>query len=575
MNIINTIGTVFVGLLVATSAFSDGETEQRIALAKESHKISKNFDATGFEFDIAKGPFEAKADSFGKHYVCPDWFRDAKFGIWTCWGVMSVPGFDGHYARFMYHQHAPQSYLDDKATKRPGLSGYKPGREAVYEYHVKNFGHPSEFGYKDFFPLWKAEKFDAMELTALFKQAGAKYIGAIATFHDNIDLFDSTYHRWNSVDMGPGIDVIGEWKKAANAQNLRFAATSHLSNEGHEHVFFQGEHDTTGPLKGVPYDTMDPANDDLYGKRTPDRLRLINPHYAQQWYLRSKDLIDQYNPDLFYLDGGIPNGVYGLNLAAHFYNHNIQTHGKQDGVFTIKRTSPAGFTLDMELAGLDKIRQDPWQTDTTLNPGWFYLGKASSTAFDANETDDTGAGGKALDQHADALRLDAGKVVDNLIDIVSKNGNMMLNVGLRADGSLPDTFRNELLKIGQWLNINGEGIYGTRPYTRYGEGPFQMPKTGHTFGFNDHAYEFSSKDIRFTTKGDTLYAFLMVYPENAKTTITSLPNQSVTSVTMLGFEGELPFENTAAGLVVELPPKAPTDHASCLRIKGLNLKGAK
>ena len=473
-----------VVLLVSSFVMAAENEPERIKQARESYEQSMNFDSTGFDFDIAKGPFEPKADSFGKHYKCPDWFRDAKFGIWTCWGLNSVPGFDGHYARFMYHQHPPQSYLDDKKYNLH-MSGYVPGRESVYEYHVRKYGHPSEFGYKDFIPLWKAEKFDAMELTELFKDCGAKYVGAIATFHDNFDLFDSDHHRWNSVNMGPKIDIIGQWKKACDEQGLRFAATTPLSHQGHEHVFFQGESDTTGPLKGVPYDTMDPAYDDLYGHRTPDRLKLLNPQFAQDWYLRIKDLVDKYDPDLLYLDGPLANGDYGLNLAAHYYNHNIKTKGKLDGVFTIKSRNPAGFTLDMELAGLEEIQEKPWQTDTTINPGWFYLGSESSAQANA-QTDDTGAGGEKVANQADALRLDASKVVDNLIDIVSKNGNMMLNVGLRGDGSLPETFRNELIKIGRWLKINGEGIYGTRPFTVFGEGSFKMPETGHKFNFDDN-----------------------------------------------------------------------------------------
>ena len=566
-----------VVLFVAGLTMADGNEPARIKMARESYKASMNFDTAGFEFDIAKGPFEPKKHSFGKHYVCPDWFRDAKFGIWTCWGLSSVPGFDGHYARFMYHQHEPQAYRDDQTFKRTPMSGYKPGRESVYEYHVKNFGHPSKFGYKDFIPLWKAEKFDAMELTALFKQAGARYVGAIASFHDNFDLFNSTHHRWNSAEMGPEIDVIGEWKKACDAQGLRFAATSHLSNHGHEHVFFQGQSDTTGPLKGVPYDVMDPAYEDLYGRRTADRLKLINPHFAQQWYLRMKDLIDKYDPDLFYLDGGLPNGDYGLNLAAHFYNHNIQMNGKLDGVFTIKRRTPAGFTLDMELSGLDKIQKKPWQTDTTLNPGWFYLGKESSTGHNDAQTDDTGAGGKLSGRQKDMLRLDVGKVVDNLIDIVSKNGNMMLNVGLSADGSLPETFRDELVKIGRWMKINGEGIYGTRPFTVFGEGSFVMPKNEDAFDFSDHRYNFTSKDIRFTTKGDTLYAYLLAYPEDNKVTICSLAtkytgHEKIISVKMLGTDEELVFEHTPKGLIVILPKSPPCDYAYGLRICGLQLK---
>ena len=160
------------------------------------------FDTTGFDFDIADGPFQPERDSFGKHYRCPDWFRDAKFGIYMHWGLGSVPGFDGHYARFMYHQQTPEAYTVDRASGRRPLSGWKPGRETVYQYHLENFGHPSQFGYKDFIPLFKAEKFDALELTRFYKEIGAKFIGVMAVHHDNFDLYDSTHQPWNSVRMG-------------------------------------------------------------------------------------------------------------------------------------------------------------------------------------------------------------------------------------------------------------------------------------------------------------------------------------------------------------------------------------
>ncbi len=283
--VLSVFGTLIIALCISEVTWSLDEDAKRLAQARKSEKTSLDFNTNGFDFDIADGPFEPKADSFCKHYTCPEWFRDAKFGIYSHWGLCTIPGFDGHYARFMYAQHEPQAYRDDKNIKRRPMSGYKPGRESVYEYHVKNFGHPSQFGYKDFIPLWKAEKFNAMELAALFKEVGAKYFGVMAVHHDNFDNYNSTYHEWNSVKMGPKKDIVGEWKKACEAYGLRLAVTSHLSNHGHEHVFFQGESDTTGPLKGVPYDTMDPANDGLYGYRTPDRLKLVNPRFAQHWYL--------------------------------------------------------------------------------------------------------------------------------------------------------------------------------------------------------------------------------------------------------------------------------------------------
>jgi alpha-L-fucosidase len=567
---------VAIGLLGVASVFAATEEEQRIAMAQKSQEISMNFPTEGFEFKIAEGPFKPKNDGFAEHYECPDWFRDVKFGIYSHWGVCTVPGYDGHYGRHMYHQERPQAYRDDQKIERRPMSGHKPGRERVYEYHVKNFGHPSTFGYKDFIPMWKAEKFDAMELAAFFKEIGAKYFGVMAVHHDNFDNYDSTYNKWNSVNMGPKKDIVGEWKTACEAHGLRFGITSHLANHTHEHLFFQGEADTKGPLKGVPYDTMDSANDSLYGYRTPDRMKRINPGFAQSWYLRTKDLIDKYDPDMLYLDGGIPNGDYGFNLAAHYYNQSIlRNNGKLEGVFAIKRTSPKGFTLDREMHAGDTIEEKPWQTDTSMNPGWFYMGKSqNSRNKKQSETDDAGMGGTAANKTGDTLRLDAGMVVDNLIDIVSKNGNMLLNVGLRADGSLPETYRDELLKIGKWLKVNGDGIYETRPYKIFGEGPFSMPKTGRKY--NDHNLSYSSKDIRFTTKGDTLYAFMLTWSENNRVLIKSLSTnkidgQKIASVTMLGSGETLKFKQTQEGLLVMLPKAPPSEYAHGLKIDGLKL----
>ena len=536
-------------------------------------KVARSFDTNGFDFQIAAGPVQPTVKSLGENYQCPEWFRDAKFGIYMHWGLGSVAGFDGHYARYMYHQQEPETSRVDRETGRPILSGYRTGREAVYQYHVKTFGHPSKFGYKDFIPLWKADKFDPDALARLYKECGAKYVGVMAVHHDNFDLYDSTWQPWNSVQMGPKRDIVGEWQKACARERLRFAITSHLSNEHHEHLFYQGESDTTGPLKGVPYDTMDPKNEGIYGRRTPDRLRRVNPQFAQNWYRRTKELIDKYNPDLLYLDGGLPNGDYGLNLAAHFYNRYLQVNGKPEGVFTIKRKSPAGFTLDVESAGVGQGLANPWQVDTSLNPGWFYLGATSSADNTATKaTDDAGMSAAVASANGpDRIRLNAGQVVRNLVDIVSKNGNMMLNVGLRPDGSLPETYRQELLEIGRWLKVNGEAIYGTRPYKVFGEGPFELPKRG---GFNDDQFKFTAQDIRFTTKGDTLYAIALAWPEDGKLLVKSMvaPAGKIDSVSLLGSAEKLVWRQTAEGLDVQLPPQSVSAFAAALKINGKDLK---
>ena len=518
--------------------------------------VEDNFDTTGFDFEAIPGPFQPTMESLGENYQCPEWFRDTKFGIYMHWGLNSVSGYNAHYARYMYHQHEPAIAGAQARLGYNNASGYRKGGEKVYQYHVKHFGHPSMFGYKDFIGLWKAKKFDALALATLYKEVGARYIGVMAVHHDNFDLFDSTYQSWNSVRMGPKIDIVGAWKAACEKLGLRLAITTHLSNHHHEHWFYQGETDTTGPLAGVPYDTVDPRYEGLYGQRTPDRLRRLQPEFALSWYRRTKELIDKYNPDLLYLDGGLPNGDFGLNLAAHFYNHNTQVNGKQDGVMTVKNSSRPlpGFTVDVESAGIKGLMPVPWQVDTSIHPGWFYLGGHLATTQGSDD--------------ADRVRLTAGQVIDNLIDIVSKNGNMMLNVGLRPDGSLPETFRRELLDIGAWLKLNGEAIYETRPYTRFGEGPSEIDTSKH---YNDHEHVFTNKDIRFTTKGKAVYAIIMAWPgDGATVTIRSLASdvpETIASVSMLATGETLTWTRDQQGLHITLPDTRVGDHAYVIKVK--------
>ncbi len=488
-------------------------------------------------------------------YECPEWFRDSKFGIFLHYGVNSVPGYHGHYARHMYWQEKPESVKE---------TGWNNDTSDVYRHHVETYGHPTEFGYKDFIPMWKAEKFDADKMAVFFKSIGAKYVVPMAVHHDNFDNWNSKHHRWNSVNMGPKKDLIGEWKKACQKHNLYFGVSSHFNGgvkgrRGHEDVFFQGNADTKGPLKNIAYDTQDPRYQDFYFKRTPNRRRIL-PEFGKNFLARHLDLIDSYEPDLLYFDGCLPYGEYGMQVGAHYLNK------KKNGVLALKRGFPKGSaTKDIEKGQADKLVDEPWQTDTSINPGWFYLGDhvKKSAVVDGEKSKRS----KHQEIAGNGLRMDANQIVDNLIDIVSKNGNMLLNVGQRADGSIADIYTTELKKVGKWLNKNAEAIYHTRPWSSYGEGPTQI-KTG----FDSEPLDpWKAEDIRFTTKESNLYAITLGVPKEKSLTIQSLGTQAeslreIKSISLIGSPQPLTWVRNDQNLVIHFEETLEEDFAYVFKI---------
>jgi len=465
-----------------------------------------------------------------QRYECPEWFRNAKLGIFICWNPYTVPAQGDWYARHMYMQ------------------GHRQ-----YEYHVKHYGHPSEFGYKDIIKLWKGEKFDPNELVALFKQAGARYIVPMAMHHDNFDLWDSKHHRWNSVNIGPGKDIIGMWRKATLKHGLRFGVTTHLARS---YSWFQTSHgaDKTGPYKGVPYDGRNPKYQDLYHKTHGETTKRypLNPseEWKKIWYKRIKDLVDQHKPDLLYFDGGVPFGKVGLKMVAYFYNQNIKWHnGELQAVMNLKnwpdgshgQFRQSACIQDLERGLLSDIHEMPWQNDTSIGD-WFWTDPPDYRTVDS--------------------------IIDMLVDIVSKNGNLLLNVPPKADGTLDAQAADILKKMGRWMHINGEAIYGTRPWICHGEGPSAI-KEGHV---SDRHLNVTAKDIRFTTKGDCLYAIALEWPENKYLKIESLSTQqhklgAISSVLLLGHEGSLRWRRDKERLKIELPEQKPCDYAFAFKIR--------
>ncbi|MHC4556137.1 MAG: alpha-L-fucosidase [Planctomycetota bacterium] len=479
---------------------------------------------------VTKGgeKFKPTWESLAK-YTAPEWFRDAKLGIFMHWGPCSVPGIDSWYGRNMY------------------IEGHN-----TYKHHVKTYGHPSQFGYKDIILLWKAEKFDPDRLIGLYKKAGAKYVVPVAVHHDNFDLWDSKYHRWNSVRMGPHKDIVGMCKKACEKHGLRFGVSAHLARSYSWLNTSKGS-DKSGPYAGVPYDGNDPRYAELYHEKHDD----TNPRYPknppemweQAWFNRVKDLVDSYQPDLLYFDGGIPFGEVGRAMVAYYYNRNMSWHkGKLQAVLNIKKWEDGSHgdyhdgicVRDVERGVLDEIVQEPWQTDTSVGP-WYYITNAKYKSVDS--------------------------IVDSFVDIVSKNGNLLLNVPPHADGTLDEEVENILTGLGDWIEVNGEAIYGSRPWKVFGEGDTSVI-AGH---FKERTKPFTSKDIRFTSKGNVVYAILLDWPGSGTTvTIRSLADKlganDITNVKLLGYNDKLDWQRNQEGLKIQLPSTKPCDYAFTFQI---------
>ncbi len=484
--------------------------------------------AESLNLPITPGPYVGTMDSL-TNYTCPEWFRDAKFGIWAHWGPQAVPEEGDWYARKMYQQ----------------------GSED-YEDHLKRWGHPSTNGWKDIIPLWKAEQWDPEKLMKLYKQAGAKYFVSMGSHHDDFFLWNSPLHKWNSVNYGPHRDVVGDWQKAAKAYGLPFGVSEHL---GASFTWFQDAHraDVTGPLAGVPYDGANSNYWELYhfpAKPGDASWYSNDPRWQQQWYDQIKELVDDYHPDLLYSDGGVPFGnEVGLSQIANLYNVSASDHGGQvEAVYTCKQDSGGRWVRDFERGVNGGINPNPWQTDTSIGD-WFY------------------------NRHWKYQPL--SWTVHMLVDIVSKNGNLLLNVVLRPDGSLDPEVETMLHQLAEWSAINGEAIFGTRPWLLYGEG--EVKAGGGAFKEN---FQYSAKDIRFTTKGKILYAIALGWPTDGQMIIRSLAltddssQNHIKRIQLLGHKGRLKFTQTRDGLVVQLPAEKLSDLTCSLKIMGTNLKPA-
>jgi alpha-L-fucosidase len=465
--------------------------------------------------------FEPNLDSL-RQYRVPDWYQDAKFGIFLHWGVYSVPAYGSEwYPREMY------------------LKG-----SDVFNYHQKHWGPQSIFGYKDFIPMFRAEHWDPDRWVELFKKAGAKFVVPVGEHHDGFPMYDCIFTSWTAAKMGPHRDVVGELGRAVRNQGLKLGVSSHRAFNW-SYYTFEKEFDTSNPrysgLYGIPHAPTPRINNN------PGELRQTVPaDYLQDWYSRTVQVVDQYQPDLMWFDfcfEGPEWKAYREQYAAYYYN-KAEEWGRGVVVNYKHEAFPDDVAvLDIERGLLDEIRPHVWQTDTSV--GWKSWGYIQDEKY------------KSVEQ-----------IVDELIDIVSKNGCLLLNVGPKPDGTIPEEAEKVLLGIGQWLSSNGEAIYGTRPWKVYGEGPNKL-KAGQ-FG-EEEGRRFTGQDIRFTTKDGALYAICLAWP-GEELAIKSLGSKSglvpqgVLDVRLLGFDERLEWRLAGEALAVKMPAKKPGDHAYVFKI---------
>lgn len=500
----------------------------------------------------AAGPFTADWASLTAGYRAPDWFRDAKFGIWAHWSAQCVPEEGDWYAREMYRQ-------GTRANKA----------------HVARYGHPSTFGFMEIENLWKAENWQPERLIDLYQRAGAKYFVSLANHHDNLDTYASTHHPWNTTRVGPKRDIVGTWAKLARERGLRFGVSNHSAHTWHWFQTAYG-YDPEGPMRGRRYDAarltaadgrgkwwegLDPRA--LYAKPVmplPDGVTTIaeanaihertdrlwsealpaqNPEFARNWALRCRELIDKYQPDLLYFDNfDLPFQQIGLEIAAHYYNASRAWHGgRLEAVLNAKMVPPErrmGLVEDVERGGKGHIETYPWQTDTCLGD-WHY--DRALYARDGYKT--------------------AATIIHTLCDVVSKNGNLLLSVPMRGDGTIDEKEERIVGEIADWMGRFGSAIYGTRPWRIHAEGPTKP--AGGMFAEGGPKSPYTARDVRYVRKGRDVHALVMGWPEDgiARLTLWSRGNPigrgEVARVTVPGSREPLTFRRTDAALEVTLP----------------------
>jgi alpha-L-fucosidase len=474
----------------------------------------KNTDKATVNIDSVASPrgtevFQPDWGNIAENYKFPEWFVDAKFGIFIHWGVYAVPAFGSEwYPRNMYQ---------------------KDSRE--YKHHIETWGAHTEFGYKDFVPMFKAEKFNADEWAELFRDAGARYVVPVAEHHDGFSMYDSELNEWNSVRTGPEKDIVGLLKTAVEKNGMVFGLSTHRA----ENAWFYD-----GGMK-FPSDVQD-INISLYGRRYDKEA--YTEDFAREWLARTYELVNKYEPKLIWFDWTVSNPVlmpYFNKFMAYYYNNALDWG--ESVVVNTKQGYPTNVQVwDVERGKSDKMMRFPWQTDTSVGKkSWSYV------EGEENKTPE--------------------QIVHDMIDIVSKNGNLLLNIGPRADGVITNEQKEVLLSIGKWLKVNGDAIYGTRCWKKFGEGDAESTKGSFT---DNQATAYTARDIRFTTKGNDFYAIVLNW-DDAGVVIKSLNREAVSDATivkvsLLGSDEEITWEQADDGLKLSFPKNRPCEYAYSFKI---------
>jgi len=418
---------------------------------------------------------------------------------------------------------------------------YREGTEQ-YKHHVSNYGPPSEFGYKDFIPMFKAERFDPDEWAELFKKAGAQFAGPVAEHHDGFSMWDSELTDWNAAKMGPGRDVVGELEKAIRKQGMKFMVAFHHAANWWYYPHWREEFDTSDPRYSGLYGPMHDrdAKPDI-GWEDQDKP---SREFLEKWIGKIEEVIDKYRPDLIWFDFALA-GIqeeYRKEMLCYYFNKAEDCVMDVDVTYKGHSLPPGVGVVDLELGRMSELTYHEWITDTdvTIGGAWSHI--------------------------HDAKFKSVTMLVHNLVDNVSKNGFLLLNVGPKANGEIPEAARERLLGMGRWLGINGEAIYGTTAWLTHGEGPTQMKKSG-AFSETEEV-RYTAEDIRFTVRDNVLYAVCLGWPGDEVTikSLRSLCESEISLVGMLGVDEELEWSLTKEGLRIKTPGERPCEHAYVFKI---------